>query len=183
MSNIATVFVSWLDYLGISLVLVLAEAVYVSFGFGAGLIAVGLSATIHPAIQDVVVMLLLANLPVELWVIRRSRRHIRWEGVAAIAAGLAAGVPLGTWILRAGEPTFILALLGLFLIVAGLSFLSLPATARFPLPAWTAPAAGLAGGLLGGLFGTGGRPSSSPPRHEAWRRPFSAAASWRSSFS
>ena len=153
-----TVFTSWPDFLGICLVLIIAEAVYVSFGFGAGLIAVGLSAAIHPEVRDIVVVLLVVNLPVELVVIGRARRHVAWKGVAAICLGLAAGVPLGTWILSVADASVILTLLGAFLIVAGLSFLCLPGTLRCAFPSWTAPPVGLAAGILGGLFGTGGPP-------------------------
>ena len=47
-------------------VLVVAQMVYVLFGFGSGLIAVGSLALVFPEIKDVVVLLLLVNLPAEL---------------------------------------------------------------------------------------------------------------------
>ena len=139
--------------------MLVAEAVYVLFGFGAGLIAVGTLATVMPRLTDVVVLLLLVNLPVELSVVARSRREVRWRGVLLICAGIALGVPLGTAALGLGDARFVLVLLGAFLVVAGLVFLLLPATVR-PVrwPPWSGPLWGLLSGVLAGLFGTGGPP-------------------------
>ncbi|MBN2318786.1 MAG: sulfite exporter TauE/SafE family protein [Acidobacteria bacterium] len=153
-----TVFSSWPEFLGICLVLVVAEIVYVSFGFGAGLIAVGLSAAIHPEIKDIAVILLLINLPIEIHVVRRCWSKIQWSGVLMICLGVIFGVPLGTWILSIGKPTIVLTILGGVLILVGLTFLCLPLHARVQWPAWSAPPTGLVSGILGGLFGTGGPP-------------------------
>lgn len=154
----STVFSSWPEFLAICLVLVTAETVYVSFGFGAGLIAVGLSAAIHPEIRDIAVILLLINLPMEILVVCRSRTQIRWRNVLMICLGVFFGVPLGTWILNIGDPAIVLTVLGGFLIIAGLSFLYLPLNAGIRWPGWSAPPIGLISGLLGGLFGVGGPP-------------------------
>ena len=54
--------------------MLLAEAVYVLFGFGAGLIAVGSLAMVMRQVTDVVVLLLLTNLPPELYVVGTERR-------------------------------------------------------------------------------------------------------------
>ncbi|MBN2243572.1 MAG: sulfite exporter TauE/SafE family protein [Acidobacteria bacterium] len=153
-----TVFSSWPEFLGICLVLVVAEIVYVSFGFGAGLIAVGLSAAIHPEIRDIAVILLLVNLPIETFVVLRNRSEVRWPKVIMICIGVAIGVPVGTWILHVGNPTFILTILGGFLIVAGLALVRTPPGARVQWTNWSAPPTGIASGILGGLFGTGGPP-------------------------
>jgi len=153
-----TLFDSLPVYLATCLIMVIAQAVYVLFGFGAGLIAVGTLALIFPQIQDVVVMLLLVNLPAELYVVITSRRHILWRSVLKIFAGIAAGIPLGTVILKYGEPTFILVLLGVFLIAVGSAFLFVPQQRAKPWPTWSEPGLGLISGMLTGLFGTGGPP-------------------------
>ena len=106
----ATVFSSWPEFFGICLVLVVAEIVYVSFGFGAGLIAVGLSAAIHPEIRDIAVILLLINVPIEVYVVLRNRSEIQWSRVFLICIGVAVGVPFGTWILQTGNPLIVLTL-------------------------------------------------------------------------
>jgi uncharacterized membrane protein YfcA len=158
MLGLETVFESLPQYLAVCLCVLAAETVYVLFGFGAGLIAVGSLAVILPGVQDVVVLLLLVSTPPELFVVWRSRRRITWRGVLAIGLGLAAGVPLGTWILRRGEPAFVLTLLALFLIVVGALFLAVPGRRTVRWPAWTPPATGLLAGVLSGIFGTGGPP-------------------------
>lgn len=153
-----TVFGSLSRYLLASLILLGAEAVYVLFGFGVGLIAVGTLAMVLPRVQDVVVLLLLVNLPPEALVVTKSRKSINWRGVLLICTGIAVGVPLGTIVLRQSNPLFILVLLGGFLVLAGLAFLLLPEGYRVRWPGWSGAVAGGIGGLLAGMFGTGGPP-------------------------
>jgi uncharacterized membrane protein YfcA len=158
MPGFETVFASVPEFLLVCLVLALAEAVYVLLGFGAGLIAVGALALVLPELRDVVVVLLLVNLPAELWVVVRSRRDISWRGVLMLFAAIAVGIPIGTWLLRWGRPEALLTGLGSFLVAVGAAFLLAPAPRTRTLPAWTAPPVGLLSGLLTGLFGTGGPP-------------------------
>jgi len=153
-----TVFASWPEWAAVCLVLVVAEIVYVSFGFGAGLIAVGLSAAIHPEIRDIAVILLLVNLPIEILVVRRAWEKIEWRKVFMIFLGIVFGVPLGTWILSIGNPTMVLTILGGVLIIVGLLFLCIPHDNRIGWTQWSGPPTGLLSGVLGGLFGTGGPP-------------------------
>ena len=155
-----TIFASWPQYLITALVLLVAQTVYVLFGFGAGLIAVGTLAVFLRDLKDVVVMMMLISLPPELLVVVSSRRHISWVGVGLICAGMVLGVPLGTAALDRGDPTMVLLLLGLFLVGVGLVFLLLPARAGRGIrwPAWSAPLVGVLAGALGGMFGTAGPP-------------------------
>jgi len=165
-----TIFSSLPEYLIASLIIALAQAVYVLFGFGAGLIAVGGLALVFPEIQDVVVLLLLVNLPAELFVVSRNLGVISWRGVLRICIGIVVGIPIGTQILRVAEPTLILLILGACLVLVGLVFARLPDRPAITWPAWTAPPVGLLSGLLTGLFGTGGPPLivyyhlTSPPK-------------------
>jgi uncharacterized membrane protein YfcA len=152
------IFSSPLEFAITCAVLVIAQIVYVMFGFGSGLIAVGGLALLFPEIKDVVVLLLLVNLPAELWVCWQSRREIRWRPIAALGVGIALGIPVGAVVLKQSDPRFILVVLGWFLMAVGLIFLRLPAGGRLHPPAWAAPPAGLVSGLLTGLFGTGGPP-------------------------
>lgn len=152
------IFSGWVQYLLTCAVLVIAQLVYVLFGFGAGLIAVGSLALVYPDMQDAVVLLLLVNLPAEMWVVWHSRRDIRWRPILGLGSGIAVGIPLGTWLLKTGDPSLVLTILGVFLMVVGLVFMRLPAGGRIhPHPA-AAPPTGLLSGLLTGLFGTGGPP-------------------------
>jgi uncharacterized protein len=156
--GIELVFGSWQELAIACLVVGFAQAIYVLFGFGAGLIAVGALAVLLPDLQDVVVLLLLTSCPVELAVVAASRREVQWKGVALVCSGIALGVPLGTWALRFGDPAAVLGGLGAVLVVAAAAFLALPTDRVVAWPRWAAPPVGLLSGLLSGLFGTGGPP-------------------------
>jgi uncharacterized membrane protein YfcA len=155
---LAAVFPSVEAFVLACLLLALAELVYVLLGFGAGLIAVGTLALFLPDVTDVVVMLLLVNLPAETAIVHRSWRQIRWGGVAVLLAGIAVGIPIGGWILMAAEPHYLLTALGVVLIGVGLVFLMLPNHPNLATPRWLEGPIGLISGLLTGLFGTGGPP-------------------------
>ncbi len=137
-----------------------AEAVAVSFGFGAGLIAVGILAMVLPSVQDVVVLLTLGCMLPELVVLLKTLRFVSWRAAAAMLAGVALGVPLGTFLLGWTDQTLVLTMLGIFLVVVGLTFLALPrGKGGLNWPGWVAPLVGIISGILGGMFGTGGPPA------------------------
>jgi len=156
--DVETIFHSWPVFATACAVMLLAELIYVLFGFGAGLVAVGVLALIMPDVRDIVVLLLLVNLPVELSVVGPAWRDIRWRAIGVVCLGIAVGVPLGTLILRWGEPTLLLTLLGGVLVVAGSVFLAVPRGRPIRWRPWSAAPVGLVSGVLAGLFGTGGPP-------------------------
>jgi uncharacterized membrane protein YfcA len=156
--GVELVFESWQQLAIACAVVGVAQAIYVLFGFGAGLIAVGALAALLPSLQDVVVLLLLTSWPVELAVVAAARREVRWRGVALVCAGIAVGVPFGTWALRFGDPAAVLGGLGVVLVAAAAAFLAVPTDRAVAWPRWTAPPVGLLSGVLSGLFGTGGPP-------------------------
>jgi uncharacterized membrane protein YfcA len=147
----------WLYALSFAVILV-AQLVYVVFGFGSGLIAVGTLALVFPEIRDVVVILLLVVLPAELGVAIASWRRIRWREAGGLLSGVIPGVILGSYVLKAGSPTLVLTALGIFLLLVSAVFLCLRPGARVRWPRWVVPPTGLLSGLLTGLFGTGGPP-------------------------
>jgi len=156
--GVETVFGSPWVFLAVCLVLVAAEAIYVLLGFGAGLVAVGALALLLPDLRDGVVLLLLVNLPAELFVVVSSWRDIAWRGVAMLMVGVTVGIPIGAWLLGWGDPRYLLVLLGGVLLIVGVAFLVLPAGRAWRWPNWVVAPVGLASGLLTGLFGTGGPP-------------------------
>ncbi|MBD3222140.1 TSUP family transporter [bacterium] len=139
-------------------VILIAQIVYVVFGFGSGLIAVGSLALLYPDIRDVVVVLLLVVLPAELAVAVGSWRRIRWREATGLLSGVIPGVIAGSYVLSAGSPTLILTILGAFLVTVSLVFLLLRDGWQVRWPGWVTPPTGLVSGLLTGLFGTGGPP-------------------------
>jgi uncharacterized membrane protein YfcA len=158
MIGIETIFDSLPQFILVCLILAAAEMVYVLLGFGAGLIAVGTMALLLPELKDAVVLLLLVNLPAELWVVRSSWRKISWRGVLVIFAGVALGIPLGASWLKWGDARFLLIVLGAFLVAVGAIFLFIRTPRGQRLAAWTTAPIGLLSGILTGLFGTGGPP-------------------------
>ena len=152
------IFTAWWQYALASVVLLVAQVVYVVFGFGSGLIAVGTLALVFPEIRDVVVLLLVVNLPAEAGVAISSWRRIRWRETGGLLCGVVPGVILGAYVLRAGSPTLVLSVLGAFLVVVSAVFLSLRDGVCVHWPRWAIPPTGLVSGLLTGLFGTGGPP-------------------------
>ncbi|HOX24823.1 MAG TPA: sulfite exporter TauE/SafE family protein [Candidatus Krumholzibacteria bacterium] len=152
------IFSGWWQFAATCAILAAAQLVYVVVGFGSGLIAVGSLALIFPEVRDVVVLLLLVNLPAEVGVAVSARREIRWRSASGLLLGIAPGVVAGAWFLRVASPTLVLAALGAFLVVISLVFLRLPAGAQVHWPRWVTPPTGLAAGLLTGLFGAGGPP-------------------------
>lgn len=153
-----TVFSSPWQFLAVCGVLVVAEAIYVLLGFGAGLVAVGALALFGLEVRDVVVLLLLVNLPAELFVVVTSWGDVAWRGVVVLVVGIGLGIPAGAWLLRWGEPGILLTCLGIVLVIVGGAFLFAPERRVDRWPAWVAPPVGLSAGLLTGLFGTGGPP-------------------------
>jgi hypothetical protein len=115
-------------------------------------------ALLLPEIQDVVVVLLLLNLPVELYVVRSTLRSVSWRGALTLCVGIAVGVPLGTMLLQQAQPDVILLILGILLVIAGGAFLASPPRRTIRWPVWAAPPTGLLAGVLAGTFGTGGPP-------------------------
>jgi len=160
-----TIFTDPMQFALTCVILVVAQVIYVLFGFGSGLTAVGSLALLFPEIKDVVVLLLLVNLPAEVLVAWSARHRLHWRPWLSNRApmGMPTTTPAlmpsnGARLLSRGDPTVVLTVLGWFLIAVGLVFLRLPAGGRVQPPAWAGPPTGLVSGVLTGLFGTGGPP-------------------------
>ncbi|MCP4679387.1 MAG: sulfite exporter TauE/SafE family protein [Deltaproteobacteria bacterium] len=142
--------------------LAVAEIVYVMLGFGAGLIAVGTLAVFFPNMRDVVVMLLVVNLPAEAYIVFKERKTIRWRGLLLLMVGIAVGIPTGTWLLKTTDLHFLLSVLGLLLVVFGILFFAAGFRnwniEHMKRSKWGEPFIGAIAGALAGMFGTGGPP-------------------------
>ena len=152
------IFQSLPQFIIVCVIVGCAQIIYVLFGFGSGLIAVGTLALLLPDIKDVVVLQLLINMPAELLVVFGSIKRISWKNVSVIFIGVIIGIPVGARLLRISEPVIILVLLGIILIIVGGAFLLTPRTKPVQIPGWIDPPTGLVSGILAGLFGTGGPP-------------------------
>lgn len=137
-----------------------SQVVYALFGFGSGLLSVAVLAFFYPDLSGLVALLLLINLPTEVFVVARDRRAVPWRELGPLLLALSAGIPAGALLLRAGAgERWLVQLLGVVLLLFSAYFLLLekpgaPLRSRRGSPI----GAGLASGVLAGLFGTGGPP-------------------------
>lgn len=125
-------------------------------GFGSGLIAVPLLALFLP-LTFVVPMILITDFSAALALGTHTRRHARWEEIRPLLPFSLIGIGAGVTLLINLPKAPLLATLGVFVLGFGLrSILNLHGT-RTVSRRWAAPA-GLLGGMVGALFGTGGPP-------------------------
>ena len=158
MENVSLVFHSLPEYLLCSLVFLISQIIYIVFGFGAGLLAVGLLALFMPNIQDIVVILLLINLPAEIYIILKSYSKIKWKNIIIIVAGIAVGIPFGTMTLKSGDKTYIIMLLAIFTMITGVTLLLISNIKKVSIPLFLNFPVGILSGFLSGILGTGGPP-------------------------
>jgi uncharacterized membrane protein YfcA len=125
-------------------------------GFGSGLIAVPLLAHFLP-LTFVVPMILVTDFAASLALGAHTRKHARWDEVKPLLPFSVLGVLAGVTLLVSVPKAPLLTALGLFVLAFGLrSVLNLHGT-RTVSRRWAMPA-GLSGGMIGALFGTGGPP-------------------------
>lgn len=136
--------------------LVLAYGVRGVAGFGSGLIAVPLLALLWP-LTFVVPLVLLLDFTASLLVGGAARRRLDWREIAMLLPTSLTGVVAGTVLLVSLPRQPLLVVLGLFVIAFGLRSLLRLHGDRPVSRLWALPA-GLLGGTVSALFGTGGPP-------------------------
>ena len=137
-------------------ILLLAYFIRGISGFGSGLIAVPLLAHFLP-LTFVVPLLLLLDFSASLLLGGATWRQADWREVAWLLPFTLVGVGLGAFLLINLPATPLLLTLGLFVAAFGLrSLLGLQGEQR--IGRWWAAPAGLTGGAVGAMFGTGGPP-------------------------
>jgi uncharacterized protein len=125
-------------------------------GFGSGLIAVPLLAHFAP-LTFVVPLILVTDFTASAVLGRAVRGHIQWREIRALLPASALGVILGVTLLLKLPRESLLTALGVFVLIFGVrNVLNLhgakPVSRRWAWPA------GLVGGTVGAMFGTGGPP-------------------------
>jgi len=145
------------------LIMLVAQLIYATIGFGAGMFAIALLALILPDLEGSVVTLLYLTFVTEVWVLARAWRHARPRLLLGLLPTMAVGMWLGTQMLAGGDVGLLKQALGVVVATAGTWFLLRdgrsepnpePSRARNLI----AIPFGLGAGLLGGLYGTGGPP-------------------------
>lgn len=125
-------------------------------GFGSGLIAVPLLAHFLP-LQFVVPFILVTDFAASVTLAGAGRKHIAWGELKPLLPASAVGVLAGVFLLIRLPRESLLLGLGAFVMIFGLRNL-LNLHGEKPISRWWAVPAGLTGGTVGALFGTGGPP-------------------------
>lgn len=134
--------------------IIAAYTLFTLVGFGSALMASGPLAQVMPVgrIVPLLAVLDLAGASVRGW---RARHAVDWPSLRQLLPGMLLGQLMGVAALARLPATSMALALGLFIMIQGL--LGLRATPRPPCqPARQALLRGVFGGLLGGLFGSGG---------------------------
>lgn len=152
-----------------------AQAIYATVGFGGGMFAIALLAIVLPDLAGAVTTLFILNLASEIWILLHCWRQGKLRLLLGLIPTMAVGMWLGTKLLISGDVEWLKRALGVVVVLAGGWFLyedrqaarqrDISANAKNEndphQPAgmlrWSVPA-GLAAGVLAGLFGTGGPP-------------------------
>ena len=152
------------------LIMLGAQLIYATVGFGAGMFAVALMALVLPDLAGIVVILLILTFIAELWVLARSWRHIEVRVLAWPIPGLLAGLWLGTRVLITADVGLLKQILGFVVSGTGLYFVyesrienrkqdsTNNSLSKPPRAGWFSLPVGLLSGVLGAIFGTGGPP-------------------------
>lgn len=130
-------------------------------GFGLGLIVVGMASGLGLPLAGVATFVNLVSLPQNALALRGRRAPIDWRLTAAAVAGLLPAVTLGVLLLErldAAATLTLQALLGALVLQAALGLLRQPRPLAQRSPTRSFVLSGLAGGLMGGLFGMAGPP-------------------------
>ena len=138
------------------LTLLLAYFIRGITGFGSGLVSVPLLAHFMP-LQFVVPFVLVLDFTASMTLGGRTREQIDWRELKPLLPFGAAGVMLGVTLLIQMPREPLLIGLGIFVLIFGLRNL-LDIHGEKPISRLWAVPAGLTGGTVGALFGTGGPP-------------------------
>jgi uncharacterized membrane protein YfcA len=145
-----------LTYVIAALILIGAYFIRGISGFGSGLLAVPLLAHFLP-LTFVVPLVLITDFTASILLGMHVRQHARWDEIRPLIPFGFIGVVAGTTLLVNVPRFFLLITLGSLVFLFGIrSSLALHGT-RLIRRIWAIPA-GLIGGTISGLFGTGGPP-------------------------
>ena len=144
----------WITLLSAALIVTLAYTVYGLTGFGAAIVGIPLLAHFLP-LRFAVPMMLVFDLFAGLLLSLKQRKHLDKKELLRLLPYLSIGMAAGATLLALASERWLLLLLGSFVLsYAGWSLLSKVAPA--PVAAVWAIPAGVVGGALTALYGTGG---------------------------
>lgn len=128
-------------------------------GFGAALVMTPLLA-LFVDLRIAVVAAAIVQVPIGISLTTAARRAINHAALFSLVPASAFGLALGTLTLATFDVAWLARLCGVFTALFALDVLRrvIWRSEARPWPGWVALPAGLAGGVLGGLFGTSGPP-------------------------
>lgn len=141
------------------IIIILAQAVETTTGFGSTVIALGLGIYFYPLKELVVVLVILGWLQ-SLYIVVRNFRHILWKILLTrilLFSGL--GLPLGMWFFQHFGGSQLKILLGIFIVIISLNQLYLYYRRKEqikPLPFLLGAVVLVMGGFIHGIFASGG---------------------------
>jgi uncharacterized membrane protein YfcA len=116
-------FPSWGIFVASALVVVGAQLIYATVGFGAGMFSVALLALLLPDLRPAVATLLLLTFITEAWVLVGAWREARLKLLLALLPTTLVGMWIGTRLLSGGEVGWLKRALGAVVLLAGSWFL------------------------------------------------------------
>lgn len=137
-----------------ALVVAVAYCVFGMTGFGSTVLALPPLALLLP-LKFAVPLMMLLDLAAFLALGLRVRRGIRFDEIGWLVPTMLVGMVLGLTLLIRVAETWLLGLLGVFVLALALYGLARRGVAA-RLPRWSGLPIGLAGGAFSALFGTGG---------------------------
>lgn len=143
-------------YLAAFFILLFAYFIRGITGFGSGLIAIPLLAHFL-SLTFVVPMVLVLDFVASVVLSRHTRLQVRWDEIRILLPTTIVGILIGAFLLVNLPREPLLVGLGLFVIFFGLRYVFNVHGER-PISRWWSVPTGLAGGLIGAMFGTGGPP-------------------------
>lgn len=148
-----------MDGVLIGIVLLLSVAAFVQSlsGFGMALVAIAALPMVM-AVREAIALITVFNLFVATMTLSMNWRGFRLRGAGGVILSFIIGIPLGYYFLQGLDERVVIRLLGGALVALALFEILMLRRGHFVLPQWMGGACGLAGGLLGGAFNTGGPP-------------------------
>lgn len=139
-----------------SLIILLAYLIRGITGFGSGLIAIPLLAHFFP-LTFVVPLILVMDFLASAILTGKTKLQVQWPEIGILLPSTLIGVLIGTFLLINLPREPLLIGLGVFVIFFGLRYLFNIHSEKLISRLWSVPA-GLIGGSIGAMFGTGGPP-------------------------
>lgn len=143
----------------VSVTAILFAAAYLqsATGFGLALVCMALVPLVLP-VGEAIAFVAIASFGVNLFVIFANRAGFSWRHAIPLSLGMALGIPVGYYGLRALDGEWVVRLLGVVLMgIAVAEFLQKRFVA-LQIPERSGSVFGLIGGILAGAFNVGGPP-------------------------